>query len=80
MSCIFQIELGLVFCRQSGQHAVEDVVVPLVAVLVNDSGLLQQVLLDLRALYRSGFVEEDVDVLPEARRVVVANGLGVAES
>jgi hypothetical protein len=66
MSCILQIELGLVFWRQACQHAVEDVVVPLVGVLVDDSGFFQKVLLDFCALDCSGFVEENVDVLAEA--------------
>ena len=55
-------------------------VVPLVGVLVHDPGFLQKVLLDLGAFDGSGFVEVDVDVLPEPRRVVVSNGLGVPES
>jgi hypothetical protein len=54
MSCILQIELGLVFWRQACQHAVED------------SGFFQKVLLDFCALDCSGFVEENVDVLAEA--------------
>ena len=44
-----------------------------------DPGLLQQVLLYLGPLDSPPLVEVDVYVLPEAARVVVANGLGVAK-
>lgn len=45
--------------------------------LAAHTGLLQQVLLDLGALDGTPLVEVDVDVLPEAARVVIADGLGV---
>lgn len=48
--------------------------------LSTNSGLLQQVLFDLGSLDGSSHVEMDVDVFPKARRVVVANGFGVAKS
>ena len=80
MGGILEVQLGLVLLRKSRQHAVEDVVVPLVGVLVHDPGFLQKVLLDLGAFDGSGFVEVDVDVLPEPRRVVVANRFRVSES
>ena len=54
-------------------------IVPLIGVLVHDSGFFQKVLLDLGTFNRSGLVEEDVDVFAEAGRVVVTNGFGVAE-
>ena len=44
-----------------------------------DAGLLQQVLLYLGSLDGSSLVEVDVDVLPEAGRVVVPDRLGVPE-
>ena len=47
--------------------------------LAADPGLLQQVLLYLGPLDGSSLVEVDVDVLPEAAGVVVADGLGVAK-
>lgn len=65
MGSILEILLSLVFLRQSSQHAVEDVVVPLVGVLMHDPGFLQKVLLDLGSLNGSGFVEVDVDVFAE---------------
>ena len=46
---------------------------------MDDAGLLEEVLLDLRALDDALLVEDDVDVLAEAGGVVVADGLGVAE-
>ena len=61
------------------QHAVEDVVVPLLRALPHQPGLLQQVLLDPRALYRAVRVEEDVDVLAKAGRVVVPHCLGISK-
>lgn len=45
--------------------------------LATDPGLLQQVLLDLGALDGTPLVEVDIDVLPKAARVVVADGLGI---
>ena len=42
-----------------------------------DPGLLQQVLLYLGSLDGSSLVEVDVDVLPEARGVVVTDGFSV---
>ena len=46
---------------------------------MDDPRLLEEVLLDLRALDDALLVEDDVDVLAEAGGVVVADGLGVAE-
>ena len=56
---------------ESGEHVVEDVVVPLPTGLVHDAGLLQQVLVYLGALYHPGRREVDVYVLAEATAVVV---------
>jgi len=42
-------------------------------------GLLQEVLLDAGAFDGPRLVEVDVNVLPEAAGVVVADGFGVAE-
>ena len=47
---------------------------------MNNSGFFQKILLDFCAFDCSGFVEEDVDVLAKPGGVVVANGLGIAES
>ncbi len=58
---------------------VEDVVVALVVGLLDDAGLLKKVRLDLRARDGGLAVEVDVNPLAEARRVVVAYRLGVAE-
>lgn len=45
-----------------------------------DPGLLQQVLLNLRPLDGSPFVEVDVNVLPESAGVVITDGLCVPKS
>lgn len=47
--------------------------------LATDPGLLQQVLLDLGALDGTPLVEVDINVLPKAAGVVVADGLGIAK-
>lgn len=77
---VLQVELVALLRRQAGQHAVEDVVVTLVTSLADDACLLQQVLIDLGALYCTLLVEMNVDVLAETARVVVSDGLRVPES
>jgi hypothetical protein len=62
-----------------GQHAVKDVVVALIVGLVDDARFFEQVLLDASALDDAPVVEVNVDVLAEAARVVVTDGLGVSE-
>lgn len=47
--------------------------------LSTHAGLLQQVLLYLGSFNGPPLVEVDIDVLPEAARVVVTDGLGVSE-
>ena len=76
---ILQMQFVLVLLREACQHAVEHVVVPLLRVLVHDAGLLQQVLVHFGSLDRSILVEENVDVFPEPRRVVVPHGFCVAK-
>ena len=73
------MQLLLVLLGQPLQHAVEDVVVPLVGVLVHDPRLLQQVLVHLRTLDHTVLVEVDVDVLSEPGGVVVTDSFGVTE-
>lgn len=48
--------------------------------LMADARLLQQVLLHVSSFDHAVFVKEDLDVLPEAARVVVAYRFGVSES
>lgn len=48
--------------------------------LSTNSGFLQQVLFDLGSFNGSSNVEMNVNVFPEARRVVVANSFSVAKS
>ena len=79
MAGILQMQLLFVLFGEAGEHAVEDVVVPLLGVLVNDPGLLQQVLVHFGSLDRSILVEENVDVFPKPRRVVVPHGFCVAK-
>lgn len=45
-----------------------------------DARFLQQVLLHVRSLDHAVFIKEDLDVLPEAARVVVACRFGVSKS
>ena len=60
-------------------QVVEDVIRPLLRLLVGDPGLFQQVDLHVGPRQLSGLVEVDPDELAEARAVVVPHGLGVAE-
>lgn len=69
-------EGGLVSPRQ---QLVEHVEVPLPIGLVNDPGLLQQVVDDIPSNRGALEVELDVHVLAKAAGVVIADGLGVAE-
>lgn len=45
-----------------------------------NTGLLQQVLFNAGPLDGPSFGEVDVDVLPKATRVVIADGFGVTKS
>lgn len=76
---VFELELLLLLPRETGQHAIENMIVPLVRALGHDSRLLQEVLLDLGAFYHALIVEVDVDVFAETGRVVVSHGFRVAE-
>ena len=69
----------LVLFGEAGEHTVEDVVVPLLGILVDNPGFLQQVLVHFSSLDCSILVEENVDVFPEPRRVVVPHGFCVAK-
>ena len=77
---IFQLQLRTIIGGQSCQHAVEDVVVPLIMGLVHDARLLQQVLFNFGALYHPLLVEVDVNVLAKATGVVISDRLGIAKS
>ena len=79
MAGILQMQLLFVLFGEASEHAVEDVVVPLLGVLVHNPRLLQQVLIHFSSLNRSILVEENVDVFPEPRRVVVPHGFCVAK-
>ena len=79
MTGIFQMKLFFVLFGEAGQHAVEDVVVPLLGVLVHNPGLLQEVLIHFCSLDRSILVEENVDVFPKPRGVVVPHSFCVAK-
>lgn len=76
---IRQLELLSFFPRHSSQHAIEDVVVPLISSLGHNTRLLQKVLLNGGTLNHSILGEVDVDVLAEARRVVIPNGFGISK-
>ena len=60
-------------------QVVEDVIRPLLRLLVGDPGLFQQVDLHVGPGQLSRLVEVDADELAEARAVVVPHGLGVAK-
>ena len=76
---VLEVEFVLVFLGEPCQHAVEDVVVSLLWVLVDYPGLLQQVLVHLGAFYCPVLVEEDVDVFSKPRRVVIPHSFCIAK-
>mmetsp|Transcript_5177 Transcript_5177/g.15831 ORF Transcript_5177/g.15831 Transcript_5177/m.15831 type:complete len:671 (-) Transcript_5177:136-2148(-) len=61
-------------------HLVEDMKVALTVLLIHDAALLQQVVGDLATLRVTATIEEDLHVLAETRRVVVADRFRVTES
>ena len=63
---LLQVELVLVLLGETLQHAVEDVIVSLVWILMNNPRLLQQILIYLGSLNDSTLVEVDVDVFSES--------------
>ncbi len=67
------------FFGEAGQHAVKDVIISLFGHLMHDARLFQEVLLDHGAFDGALTVEEDIDVLAEARRVVVEKRFSVPE-
>ena len=79
MTGVLQVEFLLVVFGHAGQHAVEDVVVPLARILRHDSRFLQQVLLDIGTFDGAVFVETDVDVLAETWRVIIPHSFGISK-
>lgn len=79
MASILQVEFLLVFFGHAGQHAIKDVVVPLAGILGDNARFFQQVLLDIGSFDCAVFVEANVDVLAETRRVVIPHGFGISE-
>ena len=76
---IVQLELLCHALIRAVDELVEDVVVALPGLLVHHTGLLQQVVGDAPADGVASVIKVDFHVLAETTRVVVANGLGVAE-
>ena len=70
---VLEVKLRLLFLGHPGQHAVKDVIVPLVFGLAHKPALLKQILLDPGSLDRAGRREMDVNVLAETRTVVVSD-------
>ena len=66
MRGVLEVELIFVLPGQSLQHAVKYVIISLVWTLVDNPGLLQQVLIDLGPLDNPVLVEVDVDVLSKS--------------
>ena len=64
---------------KASKHLVKDMKVAFVLLLEGDAGLFEQEGRDLSADRSGRVVELDLEVLAEARRGVVANGLGVTE-
>jgi len=79
MRSVLQVQLLFVFGAESSQHAVENVVVPLVGALRNDSRLFQQILLDFCSFDHTIFAEVDVDVFAETRGIVVSDRFRISK-
>ena len=65
--------------RRSGDEHVQRVVGPLIARVVDDAVLLEEVCVDRCAYHQTLLVQRDLDKLAETRRVVVTASLGVPE-
>ena len=60
------MELVFVVFRETGEHAVKDVVIPLVFVLSHDPRFLQEILVNSRSLYAPIFIKIDFYELSES--------------
>ena len=60
------MELVFVVFRETGEHAVKDVVIPLVFVLSHDPRFLQEILVNSRPLYAPIFIKIDFYELSES--------------
>ena len=79
MTGILEVEFVLLVFTDTGQHAVKDVVISFARILNDDSRLFQQVLFDVGSFDDAIFIETDIDVLAETRRVIITHRLGVSE-
>lgn len=77
---ILQIEFLFIIFRHAGQHAIKYVVIPLGRVLCHDTRFLQQILLDISAFNCAMFVETNVDVFAETRRIIIPHSFGISKS
>ena len=77
---ILQVKFFFVFFGKSREHAVENMVVSFIWILVNNPGLLQQVQVHLGTFDRSIFVEIYINVFSKSRGVVVPNSLCISKS
>jgi hypothetical protein len=64
---------------EAGKELVENVVVSLSLVGLKEAGLLEEEMLRVGPAESIGLIVTELDVLPEAGGVVIAEGLGVSE-
>lgn len=76
---ILQLESLPLLLAHATDHCVKDVIIPLALILIHDSGLFQQILLDLGPLDHAVLVKVDVNVLAEARGVVVPHRFRISK-
>lgn len=76
----FQLQLLQQPLIGAGQQLIENVEVPFATALMDDTRLLQQIVKNVATFRSAGKVKLNVHVLAETRRIVVAIGLGIAES
>ena len=73
------MKLFFVVLGESREHAVKDVVIPLIFILSDNSGFLQEILVNSCSLNSSIFVKIDFNELSKPAGIVISNSLGISK-